>query len=714
MPTPIKREAAGIRRTVTAVASIVAAIVLVVIPAGYFVTQWRAEVGHTQSEAKRLADAVARFAYVAGPLWNFQGHRIDQVIVEHRRDGEGGHDFVYRVLDAGGDRVAESGDPLPAFSLRAEAPINHGHTVIGRVVAGEDLGHILTGTLAALLVSACLSVALFVAMGRIPLRAIDSAFGRLAEAENALRDQVAELEDSNRKITEAVTAQERMETVLARAVDLTPAIFALFDAQDRLVYCNQLYRDLYETEAAPMAPGVTFEALVRAFAAHRGIGKTPEDAEEWIARRLNRRANPAQAYQYQRADGQWMEMNDYILADGGILTAGLVITDRKRVEDGLRELQKMEAVGELTAGIAHDFNNLLAVIVGTLDLMASSDSVPAKQRPFVERAIAAAQRGAALTDQLLAFARRQVLNPKIVDANVIVEDLAPGLGRTFGDSVKVVVDKADGLWECRVDPKHLENALTNLGLNARDAMPDGGTIAISTRNVAVEGSRADRGSDRLPGEYVVVAISDTGTGMSPEVRARAFEPFFTTKEFGRGSGLGLSMVYGFVKQSRGFVELESAPGRGTTVRLYLPRVRPEARPPVHAKPAAPDSVGKKVVLVVEDNAGVRETSCMALKHFGYETVEAENASAALAVLGERSDIAVLFTDIVMPGGMDGFELAREAAIRAPHLKVLFVSGYASAMLPPDDTIFAKSDILPKPYSLEKLGACMAKLIGADE
>ena len=369
-------------------------------------------------------------------------------------------------------------------------------------------------------------------------------------------------------VCQDISEMKRAETLLARALDVSPSLFALFDSEDRLLICNQKYRDLFETGEVAAVPGVTFDALLRSFSGESGAGLPQSPSEGWIARRLNRRTDPAQNFQYRRADGEWIEVSDHVLEDGSVFTVASFVTDRKRIEDELRQRQKMEVVGQLTGGIAHDFNNLLSVILGNAENL--EDTLGPENGP-VQAIFRAAERGAELTQRLLAYSRRQPLLPSVFDAAELVTGMEPLLSRAVGESIEFELDIASSLWSVRADPGQLENALLNLVINARHAMPDGGKLRISVANAPVAGEPVPGRVQVNPGDYVAVQVSDTGAGMAPDVLEHAFEPFFTTKDVGEGSGLGLSMVYGFAKQSGGDARIESAVGQGTVVTLYLPR-----------------------------------------------------------------------------------------------------------------------------------------------
>ncbi len=370
-----------------------------------------------------------------------------------------------------------------------------------------------------------------------------------------------------------------------------------------------------------------------------------------------------------------------------------------RAEDALRQAQKMEAVGQLTGGVAHDFNNLLTVVLGSLERLRihTADAHPELDR-LAARAAAAAHRGAELTHRLLAFGRRQPLAPRPIDVGRLAVGMTALLRRTLGETVELAVHASDTHLLALADPGQVENALLNLALNARDAMPNGGSlvITVSRAQLAPDPEAAD---ERPAGDFIAVSLSDTGVGMTAEVRARAFEPFFTTKETGKGSGLGLSMVYGFAKQSGGDVVIESAPGQGSTVTLYLPCSRDLPAAALDAPPPSSDVMpgGSETVLVVEDDAHVREFVVAVLRELGYRVLEAATAHEALAILDGGATPDVLYTDVVLPGGMSGHELAAIARERRPSLRTLYTSGYTASALMPDDAA-----VLLKPYRREDL------------
>ena len=366
-------------------------------------------------------------------------------------------------------------------------------------------------------------------------------------------------------------------------------------------------------------------------------------------------------------------------------------------QQAMLQAHRMEAIGQLTYGVAHDFNNLLTVITNSLDLIAADSSDPQRVRRLVAGANRAAQRGSLLTRQLLAYSRQQTLRPEIHDLNALIYAAEGVLRRGVGENVEVEFSLGRGLGEVNVDAPEFEAALLNLVVNARDAMPEGGRITVCTRDHVQKEAEGRRD----PGRYVLLTVEDTGTGMAPEVVEHAMEPFFTTKEVGKGSGLGLSQVYGFAVQSGGDVTIESAVGKGTTIRFYLP-VRDGDSPLNEGDSGAPVKV-----LLVEDDPDVQSMAIESLRYLGYAVLTANEGHSALELLSRDPDIRLLFTDVVMPRGMSGVDLYREARKLRPDLRVLLASGYARGQLPtiPDDC-----DFIAKPYRVEELQARLSAML----
>ncbi len=387
------------------------------------------------------------------------------------------------------------------------------------------------------------------------------------------------------------------------------------------------------------------------------------------------------------------------------------VSARSKAEEQLRQVQKMEAVGQLTGGIAHDFNNMLAIIMGGLSLLqrklARGETDVGR---FVDAAMDGAQRAATLTQRLLAFSRQQPLSPEPLLLNKLVAGMSELLERTLGEHVKVETVLAAGLWRVKADPAQLENAILNLAVNARDAMPGGGRLTIETLNAFVDDAYAQEYAIEA-GQYVLIAVGDTGEGMAPEVIARAFDPFFTTKGAGKGTGLGLSQVYGFVRQSGGHVKIYSEPGVGTSVKIYLPRLYGEDATTEQTKRIVTIHRGRRseVVLVVEDDERVRAVSVEALRELGYGVIEAACPSQALGMLEEGQQIALLFTDVVMPD-MSGRQLADHARAKRPNIKVLYTTGYTRNAIVHNGMLDPDTNLLTKPFSIEELAAKVRKIL----
>lgn len=408
-----------------------------------------------------------------------------------------------------------------------------------------------------------------------------------------------------------------------------------------------------------------------------------------------------------RADGTWLSIEwTAVPGDGVFYAVGRNVTDQRAAEEALRVAQRMEAVGQLTGGVAHDFNNLLTIISGNLDAamrqVADMGAAPERLVRAVENARIGARRAAEVTQRLLAFSRRQPLDARPVDANRLVEGMAELMRRTLGEHIEIRPDLADGLWPVMADPGQLESALLNLAVNARDAMPEGGVLTVATRNEA-DGEAAN----------VVITVADTGSGMPPDILAKAFEPFFTTKGIGRGTGLGLSQVHGFVNQSGGTVRIESRPGTGTSVALSFPRSHfPAAQPAPHGAQDPGMRGGGETILIVEDEDDVRALSADFLSDLGYTVLDAPHGPAALDILAARRGIDLLFTDVGLPHGMNGRELAEEARRRDPALKVLFTTGYEHGALLHEGRLDGDVRLLTKPFTQAALAARIREALDA--
>ena len=410
---------------------------------------------------------------------------------------------------------------------------------------------------------------------------------------------------------------------------------------------------------------------------------------------------------------------------GCIYAVGRDITEDKaaqarleEAQEALRQAQKMEAVGQLTGGLAHDFNNLLQVVVGNIE------TLQRKMPPHLDRlrraadhAMAGAQRASNLTQHLLAFSRKQPLNPRPVAVNRLVIGTSQMLQRTLGELIDVKTSLTPELRHVEIDGNQLEIALLNLAVNARDAMPDGGTLIIETFNLDLRNAAHAATENLPPGEYVAINVRDTGFGMPPEVSARAFEPFFTTKSVGQGTGLGLSQVYGFVRQSGGQVRITSSKGAGTTVRIYLPAARPDAEVPAdESQEQAAAIAQRETILVVEDDPDVRAFTVETVRELGYDVVEARDGVNALNVLRQTpvGDIDLLFSDVVLPGGMNGQQLAQQAVALHPHLKVLFATGYARDVIVHHGRLDPGVELITKPFAFEDLATRLRSVLDGQD
>ena len=421
-------------------------------------------------------------------------------------------------------------------------------------------------------------------------------------------------------------------------------------------------------------------------------------------------------------DGQWKPIGWTVSPepDGvNFIAVGRDLTEYKareselsQAQDALRQAQKMEAVGQLTGGIAHDFNNMLAVVLGSLELLGRRvDPNDARAKHYVQAATDGAKRAANLTQRLLAFSRQQPLQPEQIDANKLVAGMSDLLRHSIGADVRLETVLAGGLWRIEVDPNQLESVILNLSVNARDAMPGGGRLTIETQNAHLDSRYVITEMGVPAGQYVLIAITDTGTGMPPDVIAKAFDPFFTTKEVGKGTGLGLSQVYGFVKQSGGHIKIYSEMGQGTSIKIYLPRVTgvSAAAEIVAVGEEALMGEQQEVVLVVDDEPAVRQFSADALSELGYRVFEADSAAAALVVLRAHPEIALLFTDIVMPDA-NGRALADQAQALRPDLKVLYTTGYTRNAVVHNGVVDKGVHLIGKPFSIDELAARVREVL----
>jgi PAS domain S-box-containing protein len=506
---------------------------------------------------------------------------------------------------------------------------------------------------------------------------------QLARTVSISVENVRLLEARTAALRAAEEARDEMERVLSTMSD---GVYHL-DADWRFTYANRAAQEMY---------GVDVEAL-------RGraiweVFPTLRTSEVW--ERFHQARSERLAVSFERREET--TGRSYLLrafpVEEGLSVYATDITQRVEAEQQLRQAQKMEAVGQLTGGVAHDFNNLLTVIMGNADLLIEESGDDARMRVVAEMIQAAAGRGADLTHRLLAFSRRQPLAPRVVDVNQLVIGLEGLLRRTLHEDIEVEMVRGAGLWRAVVDQAQLESALLNIAINARDAMPAGGKLTIETANVHLDDAYASLHDEVRAGQYVMIALSDTGEGMAPEVLARAFDPFFTTKPVGKGSGLGLSMVYGFAKQSGGHVKLYSEHGYGTAVKLYLPRASERQAAEESAAPgAAPVPTGHERIAVVEDEDLVRRFAEAALRDLGYEVTAFATGPDLLRAMEGGLTFDLLFTDIVLPGGMNGRRIAEEVTARLPAVKVLYSSGYTDNAIVHHGRLDEGVTLLNKPF-----------------
>ena len=447
----------------------------------------------------------------------------------------------------------------------------------------------------------------------------------------------------------------------------------------------------------------------------------PEDIEMVTASDAAARRSPKSfllEYRLRRVDGayRWFVDRGTPRFDAAGELIGFIgvlfdITDLKEAQEQLQQAQKMESIGRLTGGIAHDFNNLLTVIEGSAEIIADDAAATPQQHKLAKMIFAAAERGADLTRSMLAFARRQPLEPKVIDVNQVISGMETMLRRVLGEDIDIRFRQDDRLWHAVADSSQLETAILNLAINARDAMSEGGMLTLETANSTLDEDYGAHNAEVRPGDYVMIAVSDTGTGMSQEVLEHAFDPYFTTKPVGRGTGLGLSMVFGFVKQSGGHVKAYSEPGHGTTIRIYLPRDADGGGAELAAadggETAAP---GTEAILLVEDDELVRSYVEGQLRALGYAVVAAPDGAAALEELADSTTFDLLFTDVIMPGGMNGRELADQAIEMRPGIKVLFMSGYAENALTHHGRLDAGTHLLNKPFRRHELAAKLREVL----
>ena len=495
---------------------------------------------------------------------------------------------------------------------------------------------------------------------------------------------------------EASSLAKRLTSTLESITDA----FIAFDSEWRYVYVNERTEQVLLRDRKDLVGRVLWEEYPEVLGT----------AFEIRYREAVRTQTPCRFEEFYAPMAKWFEVSAYP-SDQGLAVYFRDVTEQRALAEQYKQVQRLESLGQLTGGVAHDFNNLLTVILGNAELLSEQLEGDERLRRLADMIRGAAQRSAELTQRLLAFARKQPLDPRPTDLNRLIHDLEPMLRRSLGEQVEVELVTAVNLWPTLVDPGQMESGLVNLAVNARDALPKGGRLTIETSNTVLDAAYVSQHADVAAGPYVKVAVSDTGEGIPASVLPKVFDPFFTTKEKGKGTGLGLATLYGFVKQSHGHVVIESEVGHGTTVTIYLPRLlQPVAAPSGSVGSSVHGQGHGELVLVVEDDAMVRKYATGQLESLGYRVLEAGNGAEGLAILRERQDVQLLFTDVVMPGGMSGQQLAEAALELHPSLPVLYTSGYAEDVIVHNGRLDPGVQLLSKPYRRAELAAKLKQVM----
>ena len=494
------------------------------------------------------------------------------------------------------------------------------------------------------------------------------------------------------------------EVVLQSTLDNVREGVAAFDGDGRLRAWNSPFARLLDLAPAALKRGQPLAI----------DGSTSQIAAEIVGRigdldATSRRTGRPALVSYPGHQGRSLELFHNRVADGYVTTV-LDVSDQRQAEAALRQAQKLESVGQMTGGVAHDFNPLLTIVMGALGFLRRAVAGDARALERVDMLEIAAERGARLTKQLLAFARRQPLQPETINLGGVMQEVLPLLRRAVGEEIAVECVGTAGLWNTTIDAAQFQSAVLNLAINSRHAMPNGGKLTIEVGNAALDDVYAARHAEVEPGQYVLFAITDTGAGMDAATLARAMDPFFTTRPAGEGSGLGLAQVYGFVKQSGGHIKIYSEPGEGTTVKLYLPRSLHEAAPVV-PRTTNLAVTGSETILLVDDDEVVRNVVSTMLEELGYRVLNVADGPAALAALEREPDVSLLFTDVVMPG-MSGRQLAERALQLRPQLRVLYTSGYTQNAIVHNGRLDAGVELISKPYDREQLAAKVRRVLDA--
>ena len=563
----------------------------------------------------------------------------------------------------------------------------------------------------------CVELLAAMAQGKTVTHVVEAADGRVMRVDNqpmASGGWVATFDDITEQRRAEDAERHNAEILTATITSMADAVLVT-DGEGHVIVANPAAKALFGDR-----PDVGSADWIRTYDRYLPDGVTPFPASETPIARAARGElidnveiviRPLDASKSTHLIANGRPLHDKSGAFKGAVVVYRDVTEAKNTERQLRQAQKMDAIGQLTGGIAHDFNNILTVITGTIEILAAAVDDRPQYAAIAKMIDQAADRGAELTRHLLAFARKQPLRPRETDVNALIVETARLLRPTLGELVEIESVLEGDAWQALVDPNQLTSAMLNLAVNARDAMPNGGKLRLESGNTFLDESYAKTQGDVRPGHYVMIAVSDNGSGIPAAIRDKVFEPFFTTKGTGKGAGLGLSMVYGFVKQSGGHIRIYSEEGHGTTVKIYLPRATARAELVPDAQPAAPLG-GRETILVVEDDTLVRQYVTAQLHGLGYGTLEAANAAEALGIADSGAGFDLLFTDVIMPGAMNGRQLAREMARRRASLKVLFTSGYTENALLDNGRLPPGMLLLAKPYRKSELAHMLREALEA--
>ena len=552
----------------------------------------------------------------------------------------------------------------------------------------------------------------------VDLSARKAVEARLLRLSIELGQRSTDLENRSAELQAEIEQRRRAETELERSREDFRYLFQR-NPLPMYLYNPQTLRFLEVNDAAVAMYGYSQEEFRNLLVTDIHPPDKIQRVREIVQRGFEEPFLKLRNWKHRSRSGKLIEVDTYSRALGqGANAARLVVvvdvTERNLAEAQLRQSQKMEAIGQLTGGVAHDFNNLLTIILGNLEMIADECRDRPAIRAMVGDALIAVGNGSGLTQRLLAYARQQPLEPRVIDVATLIHDMAGLFRRSLGETIRIQHFVAPDLWNIKADSTQLESALLNLAVNARDAMPGGGQLTIEAQNAHLDTEYVRKHTDVKPGDYVQIAVSDTGTGIPADILDHILEPFFTTKPVGKGTGLGLSMVYGFTKQSGGHLNIYSEVGHGTTVRLYLPCASREAdaSPPAVLRDAFPRSARGEVVLVVEDDPTIRKLVKKLLEVLGYGAVVAETAAEALELLASTPRVDLLLTDMVLPGGTSGAELATEAQCRQPGLRVLYMSGYTRNALIGNNLRDENAHVLSKPFRKEELARAVHRVLNS--